>query len=144
MVKQFDLEVAILQALELMAEVEQEANPSAKVDEGWSAGEVSDWDDVLYNPLGLNVSTIKDTAFDILGRTPEEIVRDIPKSWRILHMESVLHPDLVKRFWEYKQLLVLKLLRPLDQASHLTLVSTLLNPHPLRLVSPLREVIRLQ
>lgn len=101
--KQFDLEVAILQALELMAEFEQEANPSAKFDKGWSAGEISDWNDVLNNPLGLNVSTIKDTAFEILGKTPEEIVKDIPKSWRILHMESVLRPDLVKRFWAYKQ-----------------------------------------
>ncbi|KAH8714115.1 hypothetical protein BGZ61DRAFT_530783 [Ilyonectria robusta] len=103
MVKQFDLEVAILQTHELMAEFEQEANPSAKADKGWSAGEISDWNDVLNNPLGLNVSTIKDTAFDILGKTPEEIVSDILKSWRILHMESLLHPDLVKRFWAYKQ-----------------------------------------
>ncbi|KAF7551321.1 hypothetical protein G7Z17_g5077 [Cylindrodendrum hubeiense] len=101
--KRFDLEVAILQALELMAEFEQEANVAAKVDKGWSAGDISDWNDVLNNPIGLDVSTINDAAFEILGKTPEELVKDIPKSWRIIHMESVLRPDLVKKFWAYKQ-----------------------------------------
>lgn len=57
----------------------------------------------MNNPLGLNVSTIKDTAFEILGKTTKEIVRDTPKSWRILHMGSVLRLHLVKRFWAYKQ-----------------------------------------
>lgn len=102
-VKELDFEVAILQTLERISELENKMETAHdKFEKGWSAGEISDWDDVLQNPYGLDVSTIRDTASEILGKTPEELVRNIPGSWRVIHMESVLRPDFVRRFWSYR------------------------------------------
>ncbi|KAM5342837.1 hypothetical protein ACJ41O_013803 [Fusarium nematophilum] len=105
-VREFDLEIAILQALEAVCGLEFEVVPSLRdgyYEKGWAAGEISDWNEIVNNPYGLDVSTIQDTASEILGKTPEELVADIPKEWRVIHMESILRPDLVKRFWTYKR-----------------------------------------
>ena len=99
-VKELDLEVAMLQALERISELEK-PDPQAKSEKGWGADEISDWNAILENPYGLDISTIRDTASSILGKTPEELVKDIPSSWRVIHMESVLRPDFAKRFWSY-------------------------------------------
>lgn len=101
-VKELNLEVAMLQALERISELEIKMETDAKLEKGWSADEISDWNDIIQNPYGLDVSTIRDTASEILGKTPEELVRNIPSSWRVIHMESVLRPDFVRRFWSYK------------------------------------------
>ncbi|KAF7563253.1 hypothetical protein G7046_g886 [Stylonectria norvegica] len=113
-VKEFDLEVAILQALERIAELEETPDrnaspdgpadgPGEKSGKGWAADGINDWTDILENPYGLDVSTIRDTASEIIGKTPGELVRDIPDSWRVIHMESVLRPDFVHRFQQYQQ-----------------------------------------
>ncbi|KAJ3529848.1 hypothetical protein NM208_g9577 [Fusarium decemcellulare] len=107
-VREFDLEIAILQALEAIRELEFEFEPSLRpesYDKGWAAGEVSDWNEIINNPYGLDVSTVQDTAFEILGKTPEQLIADIPDQWRVIHMESILRPDLVRRFWAYKHIL---------------------------------------
>ncbi|CAM1510118.1 Fc.00g004530.m01.CDS01 [Cosmosporella sp. VM-42] len=103
LVKEFDLEVAILQALERISELEDEPARGTNPIKPWAAGELSNWEDVLNNPYGLDVSTIRDTASEILGKTPEELVKNIPSAWRVIHMESVLRPDFVKRFRAYKE-----------------------------------------
>ncbi|KAM0559519.1 hypothetical protein ACHAPJ_004549 [Fusarium lateritium] len=107
-IREFDLEIAILQVLETIYEFELDLESYGKLEayrKGWAADEVSDWDEVINNPYGLDVSTIQDTAYSILGKTPEELVAGIPKEWRVIHMESVLRPDFVKRFWKYQQML---------------------------------------
>ncbi|KAF4978189.1 hypothetical protein FZEAL_5385 [Fusarium zealandicum] len=108
LVREFDLEIAILQALESICELEFEFEPTlnpVNFEKGWGAEQVSDWNEVLNNPHGLDVSTIQDTASHILGKTPAELVADIPKEWRVIHMESVLRPDLLRRYWNYKDTL---------------------------------------
>lgn len=96
------LEIVILQALERIAEMEEETVKPTTATKGWSAAEISDWNEIVNNPFGLDVTTIRDTASAILGKTPEELVQDIPKEWRVIHMESVLRPDFVRRFKIYQ------------------------------------------
>ncbi|KAH6609008.1 hypothetical protein Trco_002354 [Trichoderma cornu-damae] len=98
-VKDGDLQVAVLQALEHLSEFLATAKMTpAHGSKGFSASEVSSWEDVVSNPIGLDVSTIRDTASFLLGMTPEQIAQQIPKAWRIMHMESVLREDLLRRF----------------------------------------------
>ncbi len=66
--------------------------------QGWQAGEVKSWEEVLDNPVGVDLSSVAYTAHYILGMTPEEICVDIPAQYRILHVESVLRSDLADRF----------------------------------------------
>ncbi|RFU77823.1 hypothetical protein TARUN_4407 [Trichoderma arundinaceum] len=108
-VKEGDLQVAILQALEHLSEYREEgkyqagAKKTASIsNKGFSASEISSWEDVVSNPIGLDVSTIRDTASFLLGMTPEQIAGQIPKVWRIIHMESIIREDLLKRFTRYQ------------------------------------------
>ncbi|KAL7796830.1 hypothetical protein V8C37DRAFT_332469 [Trichoderma ceciliae] len=111
-VRQGDLQVAILQALEHLSECREEAkhqstNTNTKTAftdrKGWSASEISSWEDIISNPVGLDVSTIRDTASFLLGMTPEQIAQQIPKVWRVIHMESIMREDLLKRFTRYQE-----------------------------------------
>ncbi|EWZ49789.1 uncharacterized protein FOBCDRAFT_123411 [Fusarium oxysporum Fo47] len=104
-VREFDLQIAILQMLEAIHEFElgQGSSKPEKYERGYAADEVSDWNEVINNPFGLDVSTIQDTAYSILRKTPEELTAGIPKEWRVIHMESVLRHDLVRRFWNYQE-----------------------------------------
>jgi hypothetical protein len=103
-VRGFDLQIAILQMLEAIHgfELAQQSSKPEKYEKGYAADEVSDWNEVINNPFGLDVSTIQDTAYSILHKTPEELTAGIPKVWRVIHMESVLRHDLVGRFWGYQ------------------------------------------
>lgn len=110
-VREEHLQIAILQALEHLSEYREEAkrqttNTNTKTnthDKGWSASEISSWDDIISNPIGLDVSTIRDTASFLLGMTPEQIAEQIPKAWRVIHFENILREDLLKRFQRYQQ-----------------------------------------
>lgn len=114
-VKEADLQVAILQALEHLSAHHEEASkssnnkntPNVKTtpsqNKGYSASEVSSWDDIVSNPIGLDVSTIRDTASFLLGMTPAQIAEQIPQTWRIIHMESIMREDLLKRFTRYRE-----------------------------------------
>ncbi|KAF4336202.1 hypothetical protein FBEOM_9928 [Fusarium beomiforme] len=106
-VRDFDLQTTILQALETVHgfEINRSKPEKQKHLKGYAANEVSDWNEVIDNPFGLDVSTIQDTAYSILQKTPEELTAGIPKQWRVIHMESVLRHDLVKRFWNYQKTL---------------------------------------
>lgn len=108
-----DTSVAILQAVERVAEFETDAAHREKGERrrarGWDAAEIDTWDEVLENPFGLDVSTIKDTAHHLLGQTPEQLVAGISDEFRIVHMESVVRPDLLKRFLRYQKTLSEKL-----------------------------------
>ncbi|KAF4444964.1 hypothetical protein F53441_11018 [Fusarium austroafricanum] len=111
-IREFDLEITILQALEVIHAFDHTHGHTKEAGnylKGWSADEFSDWNEVLNNPYGLDISTIQDTAYSILRKTPKQLVAEIPKEWRVIHMESVLRHDLVERFWNYKQTLREKL-----------------------------------
>jgi hypothetical protein len=103
--REFDLQITILQMLEAIHEflLGQNTFTPEKYEKGYAADEVSDWNEVINNPFGLDISTIQDTAYSILRKTPEELTAGIPKQWRVIHMESVLRHDLVKRFWNYQK-----------------------------------------
>ncbi|KAF4972750.1 hypothetical protein FSARC_758 [Fusarium sarcochroum] len=125
-IREFELEIAILQVLETICEFELNFNsfdPQRAYRKGWAADEVSDWNEVINNPYGLDVSTIQDTAYSILGKTPQELVAEIPNEWRVIHMESVLRPDFVRRFWNYQQML------RADLESHRTSLRDRMSPH---------------
>ncbi|KAM0470769.1 hypothetical protein ACHAP7_009352 [Fusarium lateritium] len=110
-VRKYDLEIGILQtleaihALELQFIIEDARQTRDRCGKGWAADQLSDWSEVINNPYGLDVSTIQDTAYSILGKTPQELVSEIPKEWRVIHVESVLRPDFVKRFCSYQEML---------------------------------------
>jgi hypothetical protein len=40
---------------------------------GWHARFVTDWESILDTPFGVNLDSIADTAYHILGKTPKEI-----------------------------------------------------------------------
>ncbi|KAK3370007.1 hypothetical protein B0H63DRAFT_440336 [Podospora didyma] len=73
--------------------------------DGWDVSEVKDWNVILRNPAGLDASTIVDTASNILGQTPQQIHEVIPAMWRVLHIESIMRPDLAERFLGYQKAL---------------------------------------
>lgn len=105
----FELVVVILQALENVSEFELAHTVSATQQQGlsgkWSLQEGLDWETVLNNPYGLDLSTVDDTASKILEMTPEQICKDIPSEWRIIHIESVMRFDLLGRWYSYQRLL---------------------------------------
>ena len=105
--------VLVLQALESVAGLEHEsarrqgrtvetraAPPEARA---WDAREISSFRTILENPRGLDSATIADTASEMLGVGPREIHAAIPPQWRVVHIESVLRPDLAARFGRYQQ-----------------------------------------
>lgn len=102
-----DTYIIVLLALERIAEFEDPPSPSSgdgsKHTRGWDAAQLRSWEEVIANPYGLDVSTIKDTAHDLLGQTPAELVAGISDEFRIVHMESVVRPDLLARFLEYQR-----------------------------------------
>ncbi|KAL7945075.1 hypothetical protein V8C42DRAFT_324492 [Trichoderma barbatum] len=112
-IREEHLQIAILQALEHISEYREEVvhqtNPNTKTttthSKGWSASEISSWDDIVSNPFGLDVSTIRDTASFLLGMTPEQIAQQIPSSWRVIHFENIMREDLLKRFQRYQDYL---------------------------------------
>ncbi|KAL7906127.1 hypothetical protein GGI35DRAFT_115833 [Trichoderma velutinum] len=110
-VREEQLQIAILQALEHISQYREElgnqaTNPSTKTatshTKGWSASEISSWDEIISNPFGLDVSTVSDTASFLLGMTPEQIAQLIPSAWRIIHFENIMREDLLKRFRRYQ------------------------------------------
>ncbi|KAF9770691.1 hypothetical protein IL306_011706 [Fusarium sp. DS 682] len=110
-VRDFDLQTTILRALEIVHgfELVQSSQKQEIYQKGYAADEIADWNEVVNNPFGLDVSTIQDTAYNILQKTPEELTAGIPKQWRVIHMESVLRHDLVQRFWNYQKTLQAKI-----------------------------------
>ncbi|KAL9095094.1 MAG: hypothetical protein Q9165_002697 [Trypethelium subeluteriae] len=59
---------------------------------------------VHYDEHGVDLNTVEDTAHDILGKTPQEICKDLEDDTglRIVHCETIMRSDLRKRF-ERKQ-----------------------------------------
>ncbi|KAK7992215.1 hypothetical protein PG996_012772 [Apiospora saccharicola] len=45
----------------------------------------------------------RDTAFELLGKTPGEIIRKIPPEFRVLHVKEVLRQDLLQSFQGYQK-----------------------------------------
>jgi hypothetical protein len=79
---------------------EEIVNSSGKGWRAWQPDQVRSWEEVLDNPVGVDLASIKDTAHHILGKTPEQICAKLPEKIRVLHVESVLRSDLVDRFFE--------------------------------------------
>lgn len=75
------------------------APPQKDWSKGWIPHEVKSWADVVDNPVGVDLTSVTDTAHYILGKTPEQICANIPSNFRILHIESVLRNDLTERFF---------------------------------------------
>lgn len=83
---------------------------------GWHSRFVIDWESILDTPFGVNIDSIVDTTYHILGKTPKEICAGISKSSRILHVESVLRQDLADWFMERQNKLRRRLLgRPFEE-----------------------------
>lgn len=102
----------ILEALEIIHNFEfeeEQARPGSSNEtasgtlKGWRADEDFDYNSYVDNSLGLDVSSVADTAFYLLKKTPEELCRAIDDSWRIIHVESVLRRDIAKRFERYRK-----------------------------------------
>jgi hypothetical protein len=79
--------------------------------DGWrvdeTAGALRGWDvttavgpKVLFdNPLGVDLTTIDDSAFHLLGKTVKELCAPLEEAnLPIIHVENVLRSDLVSRF----------------------------------------------
>jgi hypothetical protein len=74
---------------------------------------------MLDNPAGVNLTSIKDTAHYILGKTPEQVCAKLPKQARVLHVESVLRNDLVGRFFNCRAAMRRRLrARPKAELAH--------------------------
>ncbi|KAJ4147050.1 hypothetical protein LMH87_001603 [Akanthomyces muscarius] len=123
-VRPMETYITILQALERIAaheapgravDSDEEASGGHTATRGWDAGCIDTWDEVLANPYGVDVSTIKDTAHHLLGRTPEQLVAGISDEFRIVHMESVVRPDLLQRFMHYQRSLQEQLQQSAEQ-----------------------------
>lgn len=93
--------ILILQCLERVAEYYPPAEDTSN-SKAWDATALNSWDHILNNPYGLDASTIQDTAYAFLGKTPEEIVADIPSEWRVVHIESVLRGNHIQRFRRFQ------------------------------------------
>ncbi|TQW08210.1 poly(ADP-ribose) polymerase catalytic domain-containing protein [Cordyceps javanica] len=104
-----DMSVAVLQGLERVAAFESrvaaEEEDARRRAHGWDATQISSWDEVLANPRGLDASTVADTAHDLLGQTPAELVAGISDEFRVVHVESVVRGDLLARFLHYQRAL---------------------------------------
>jgi hypothetical protein len=96
------LAVATLQCLETISFLESAITATLPA-AAWSAASFNSWDDLLHNSLGLDAASIPDTAVAFLGITPVDIAAAIPPAWRVLHIESVLRPDLTSRFRAYQR-----------------------------------------
>lgn len=112
-VRGFDAGIILLQALEVVSEFEDAhgtlTNP--KYTNGWTAWDAKlTWDTIVNNPKGLDLSSVKDTAFHLLRKTPEQLCADIPNAFRVIHVESVLRPDLTKAFLSYQSQLEQRML----------------------------------
>ncbi|KAF5000089.1 hypothetical protein FGRMN_2023 [Fusarium graminum] len=137
-VKRSDFEIVLLQALEAIHELEltSQTKQEQETRKRWAANEL-DLEEFTNNPYGLDASTIQDTAYAILGKTPEELVAEIPSEWRVIHMESVLRPDLVRRFYSYQEMLRSKLEKSRSK------LGNMLSPHS-RLEGRVRSTISRQ
>jgi hypothetical protein len=97
--KFYDFALIVLRILEETSATLSSEARSSEI-KAWRASEVERWESVLDNPLGVDLSTIHDTAFHILRKTPEQICERICAPFRILHVESVLRHDLASRFFK--------------------------------------------
>ena len=63
--------------------------------------EVQTQREILDSMFGIDPSSIQghDLANSILGRTPDEVCKDIPEAFRVLHIESVVRSDRVARLY---------------------------------------------
>jgi hypothetical protein len=65
---------------------------------GWNVQEVKSMSVLYENHLGADLDTIDESGDGILGKSIKEICKDIPESYRILHVEPIFRKDLVRRF----------------------------------------------
>lgn len=66
---------------------------------------VEDQSEVKNSMFGIDPSSVQghDPANSILGKTPEEVCANIPETYRILHIESVVRSDLASRFFQRQE-----------------------------------------
>ncbi|KAJ7583193.1 hypothetical protein C8J56DRAFT_893928 [Mycena floridula] len=57
---------------------------------GWSVHDAKSWGEIRDNIHGVDLSTVPNTAQDILGLTPRQICEDILPDYRVVHVESTL------------------------------------------------------
>lgn len=108
--------ITLLQVLETAVIFIQEWK--AKV-EGKTGGRLTRWDAkavsqqaVFENPLGLDLTTVDDSAFHLLGKSVKQLCQDLgDDQFRILHVENVLRSDLVNRFRKRQNQMLDQLLR---------------------------------
>lgn len=65
---------------------------------GWDAASVHGYSPLVNNPHGVNLTTVQDTAQHLLGKPIAQILKDIPGSLRVIHVEPVFRQDLVNKF----------------------------------------------
>jgi hypothetical protein len=65
---------------------------------GWNVNSASKRD-IFDNPLGLDLASVDDSAYHLLGKSVKQLCEDLEDDEiRILHVENVLRTDLVQRF----------------------------------------------
>ena len=99
--------IVILEAIEIVLDFEIEEETSAIEASGskqkWKVDRPFDYNLLLDNAYGLDVSSVADTANYLLGKTPEQLIEGIPNQFRVIHIESILRNDLVQRFHSYRE-----------------------------------------
>ena len=70
--------------------------------QGWDSRAVRAWNTVVGNPYGVDLSSIEDTALDLLGKPIADICSQVSKDYRILHVEPVFRSDLVAKFLQQR------------------------------------------
>ena len=68
----------------------------------WRPEDVSSWQQVINNPLGLDLSSVRNSSADTLEKTPSDICSLLNEEVRVLHVESIRRGDLTSRFCQYQ------------------------------------------
>lgn len=78
-------------------------NEDERHNRGWDATLVHGYSTLVDNPYGVNLSTVQDTAQHLLSKPIAQILKDVPSSLRVIHVEPVFRQDLVNRFLDRQQ-----------------------------------------
>jgi hypothetical protein len=96
-----DFAVTLLQLVETAVIHVHEWKPRGKTEghsKGWDISKAS-VHDIFDNPLGLDLDTVDDSAFHLLGKTVKQLCESFENDeFRVLHVENVLRSDLLKGF----------------------------------------------
>lgn len=80
------------------------ATAKTRSSEGWSANSIITFADILQNDHGLDLSTVDNTARELLGgQSLEDVCKSLPSWLRILDAKPVFRQDSWSAFWSARQ-----------------------------------------